>query len=1854
MRRSTQRLRRSRPTATSLVRVLLGGTLVIAGIASVLLGALVPASGVASADGPAPCTVGGPPFPFAGFCATYSDANTWYGSYGPGFPTDEGWAFCADPPASGGDYPAPDYDYVPSGPPSGADTQSAAALGFAFSQTEAMGWWGGLTGQFTTDQAAVAGKLLYDAVVWGSPVPSMDPGVLAAFNAINGWYLQASGASGAPQLSTGLVGGGTSFETAGSVQVTLRFPGSQNGLEGVGLSLTIANGTFDSPTGPTSIGISTDDSGNATAPIFNNGGGPVSVTASTSTDVGQAGLDFYAPTARELTAQQLAAFSAPVALDQTLQLTAGTPTGTISIDKSGDDTSYYGLSGAVFDVMNSAGESVATLTTDTAGLSPPSGALVPGAYTVHEVTPPFGYLVAANQTATVTAGQDTVVSYAGASEEHIVPASLGIDKTDVDTGVDLAGAVFDVAFDPTDGGVFSDDLGTCTTDGSGGCAPPGNDGTGLLPGNYRITEVTAPPGYYLDPSQSTQDVALSPGEQGSVRFADLHLGSVEVDKTGDDTAYAALAGATFSLTGPAPAAASVGTLTVGANGQSNVIADLVPGTYTLTETVAPAGYQASGPISVAVAGGLTPTVIDVLDHVQPATLGLRKVDSETNAPLSGAVLDVRYDSGNSGTYDVDLGSCTTDAQGACAPAGNDGAGEFLPGSYQVTEVQAPPGYAVDQDDATQDVSLSPGGSRVVTFDDPKLVAASFVKDASGNVDPATVSTAGAVFAIAPATGSGPPVATCTTDASGSCTTTATLDAGDQYCWSEPTAPPGLAAAAGGCFTATDDQASTPIDVTDRGTFVAIAVDKVDAENPSTPLSGVAFDLYRMDNGDGPDQPSPPDNAPSETAETWTARATTGPDGIADFPLQFPGYAYCVLEVEPPPNYVADAHQHCTSVLVGSTTVPSAVTSLVVGNTEATVTVTIHKFDVLQPGTGIPGATYDLYVEGPVPPSGVRSAAPSDAISEPDDTWYARGTTGDDGVLDFTVPAGHAWCVREVTAPADYLLDPALHCTAVLTTESPSAATTVALPETRATVHISAYKFDVLQPNTTIPNATYELLAQDADPPGGPAAVPADTPVPEGDAFWGEATTNADGVLTFAVPAGYSWCLHEIQAPADYRSDPAFHCTAVLTADSPVAASTLAVPEVPAGSQLAFTGGPTIWLVISGALLVCAGVGAILLGRGPRDPRGQRRTLRGAHRSTARARRSRRRRVLGGLALGALLSAGVVVALPRVAHAASAPGWAPVSNLPTGLGDLFGVACAGDECSAVGQDTTGAPAAIASADGGATWTLASVSGLPGGVLTSVACPTANRCFAVGATDPVPGASGGGGVFLQSEDGGVTWQDDPAGPVVATMSGVPAAAIACPSTSTCVLGGNAPAYSTDAGTSWHIGQLPATLANGSGSSGVEFPDGIDTIACSSSTDCVFDSLPSLYTLDGGATWQVSDTPIGVLAPDGMLTSGILSDAVSCASGGDCVAVGVTGNTFTDLAASVTTDGGNHWSPVTLPTLEDAQGNSLTVAAGPGVVCFGGGHCSAMSSMSAVGHPAIDQVTLESSDGGHTWTVDPLVASPTAGQAIASACSPERCLVAGGDGQAASLESLELDPQNGCTPDAPPSLSIASGDAQTLGPDQAGAPLVVAVACQGPNAAVPIAGAVVHWAAETGPSGAGGDVTAGVSTTDGSGDATVGVSGNGTPGRWYVEASAAPPPPVTDAPPSSTTTTTSTSPPTTGPSTGPVLDEVSECSAADPCTDGSTAAAASVVFDLANTAPAPSGAGPAAPASPPVVTPTAATVPMSDSSLAFTGGPSPLVPLIGASVAVGGLVVVVAFRRRGRRRHRRSDGCRAAARP
>ena len=966
---------------------------VLAGSTLLATAVTIGPAGPAFADGPAPCSVGGPPFPFHGFCATYSGDNTWYGSYGPGFPTDEGWGFCADPPASGGDYPAPVYDYVASSAPAGADTSQTDALGFAFSEAQANGWWDGSPGQFTDDQAAVAGKLLYDAVVWASPVPAMDPGVLAAYEALDGWYLQAVGATGNPTLSEALVGGGSTFAGQATYQVQFEFPGTANPVTGLPVQLSISGGTLNSASGPTSLTLSTDGSGQVDFPIFAAIPGPVSVTASVPGGLGQIGLGFFAPTADELGAQGLAAFSAPSTLDVTSQLTAQATTGTVSIVKGGDDPAYYPLAWATFEVL-SGSNLEASLMTGGDGTTPMSGPLPAGTYTVHEQTAPPGYGTASDQAVTVVAGTNTVVSFTGADEDHVVPSSLSIEKTDAETG----------------------------------------------------------------------------------------------------------------------------------------------------------------------------------------------------APLAGAVFDVSYDSTDDGTFDQDVGSCTTGDAGSCDPPGSDGSGQLLPGRYQVSETAAPPGYAIPSP-ASQNIDLLAGETAAMTFGDQMLVNAVFQKTASGNINPAELVLAGAVIEIDQGSPSGPQVARCTTEQSGTCVTSPVLVSGDHYCWVEAAPPPGLAGGANGCFTADNQQADQPITVSDAGEFVAIEVKKVDAANTSVGLAGATFDLYRVDNAaSASDIPLP--GRPVTSAEVLVDSTTTGVGGIGTFPLQLPGYAYCAVEVQAPPDYVADPTQQCTDVLVGTTTAPAPITTLTFDDTEQTLNLSVFKYNSLAPDTGIPGAVYDLYVQGAPPPSGVTGTPPANVVAEPGDTWYARGTTANDGRLSFTVPAGYGWCVLEVSAPLDYVLDDALHCSAVLTAASDTDATTIAVPETLATVHITAYKYNSLQPDTVIPGATYELLANGDQPPATPTNTPGDAVVPSGDSFWAEGTTDQNGVLSFAVPAGYSWCLHELIAPAAYQSDPAFHCTAVLTTDSTAAAATVAVPETPVAGNLAFTGFPTLWMGAAGGVLVVAG-GAVL-------------------------------------------------------------------------------------------------------------------------------------------------------------------------------------------------------------------------------------------------------------------------------------------------------------------------------------------------------------------------------------------------------------------------------------------------------------------------------------------------------------------------------------------------------------------------------------------------------------------------------------------------------------------------------------
>ncbi len=122
----------------------------------------------------------------------------------------------------------------------------------------------------------------------------------------------------------------------------------------------------------------------------------------------------------------------------------------------------------------------------------------------------------------------------------------------------------------------------------------------LVPGTYTLTETT-PAGYQANGPWTVTVSAtgvvsiagLTANQDGSFNITNtLITGDLLINKTG---ANGALAGVTFTLTGTG---FTTQTDVTDAQGKAN-FDDLVPGTYTLTETT-PAGYQANGPWTVTV------------------------------------------------------------------------------------------------------------------------------------------------------------------------------------------------------------------------------------------------------------------------------------------------------------------------------------------------------------------------------------------------------------------------------------------------------------------------------------------------------------------------------------------------------------------------------------------------------------------------------------------------------------------------------------------------------------------------------------------------------------------------------------------------------------------------------------------------------------------------------------------------------------------------------------------------------------------------------------------------------------------------------------------------------------------------------------------------------------------------------------------------------------------------------------------------------------------------------------------------------------------------------------------------------
>lgn len=347
----------------------------------------------------------------------------------------------------------------------------------------------------------------------------------------------------------------------------------------------------------------------------------------------------------------------------------------IKVDDRGDP-----VAGAVFTLTNASGQTVGTYTTNTSGELTISG-LAPGTYTLTETGTPANYEREA-VTFTLTIPDEYEGDYPLVTLHalnHLAIGEIIFRKVDGDTGTGLAGAVFELTRVDT-----GDSIGTVTTDSTGQ-----GSFTGLVAGEYILTEITAPSGYVLDTKTYSATVTIGedseviPFDVGAVPNYQGRVSLAKVDEAGNP-----VPGVTFTLLGSN--GRSIGTYKSDTTGIVEIYL-LPPGTYTVRETAAPPGYQVDNtPISFTIpssADGEVPMVTlgNVVNHRVTGLVTIRKVDADTGAPLAGAVFQLLDQNGN------EITRVTTDQNGEATVT------NLSPGTYHFVEISAPYGYQIEDE-----------------------------------------------------------------------------------------------------------------------------------------------------------------------------------------------------------------------------------------------------------------------------------------------------------------------------------------------------------------------------------------------------------------------------------------------------------------------------------------------------------------------------------------------------------------------------------------------------------------------------------------------------------------------------------------------------------------------------------------------------------------------------------------------------------------------------------------------------------------------------------------------------------------------------------------------------------------------------------------------------------------------------------------------------------------------------------------------------------------------------------------------------------------------------------------------------
>ncbi|WP_300763749.1 SpaA isopeptide-forming pilin-related protein, partial [uncultured Oscillibacter sp.] len=231
----------------------------------------------------------------------------------------------------------------------------------------------------------------------------------------------------------------------------------------------------------------------------------------------------------------------------------------------------------------------------------------------------------------------------------------------------------------------------------------GPDGTVSLrvePGTYEITEKSVPSPYYLPDKDAdrTQTITLSAGDEKTVVFRNRKAPEVTVFKensiTGEPIEHAKfhIVYTSNGEAAEAPATIDYGEVFTDSKGEIRVHElgkRLYPGEFTITEVEPADGFQLKEPLTqtVIIHGNESKTVR--FQNTPLSALVVWKYDSVTGEPVEGAIFQVRYMSGTSGTGGTVIGTYKT------GPGGSFTINRLKAGAYTVEELASDGDHVMD-------------------------------------------------------------------------------------------------------------------------------------------------------------------------------------------------------------------------------------------------------------------------------------------------------------------------------------------------------------------------------------------------------------------------------------------------------------------------------------------------------------------------------------------------------------------------------------------------------------------------------------------------------------------------------------------------------------------------------------------------------------------------------------------------------------------------------------------------------------------------------------------------------------------------------------------------------------------------------------------------------------------------------------------------------------------------------------------------------------------------------------------------------------------------------------------------------